>query len=168
MLKKLLFTVLAALPLCLAAQTAKFGVFNSQQIFELMPEKATAEKTLNDVGNKYQEEYKKLQDEFEKKYTELQNLAADTPQSIKDRRLQEIQETQTKIQNFEQMAAQDIQKQQQTLMAPISDKINQAVQAVGAEGGYTLLFDLSVPAVTYIGAGAEDVTAKIKAKLGLQ
>ena len=52
MIKKLLFTVLAALPLCLAAQTTKFGVFNSQQIFDLMPEKATAEKTLNDVGNR--------------------------------------------------------------------------------------------------------------------
>ena len=168
MIKKLLLAVLIAFPMCLAAQTLKFGIVNSQEIFNLMPDKATAESTLQSVAEKYQAELKKLQEEFDKKYQEFQALDETTPQSIKDRRMQELQENNQKIQNFQQMAAQDMQKQQETLLAPITNKIQKAIQAVGAEGGYTFIYDLSIPCVVYTGTGAEDVTAKVKAKLGIQ
>lgn len=168
MIKKLLLAAFIAVPMCLSAQALKFGNVNSQQIFELMPEKANAEKTLVEVSKKYEDEYKKLQDEFNKKYTDFQALPADTPQSIKDRRMQELQENQTKIQNFQQMASQDLQKQQETLLAPITDKLQKAIQAVGAENGFTYIFDLSIPAVVYSGAPSEDVTPLVKAKLGLK
>jgi hypothetical protein len=39
---------------------------------------------------------------------------------------------------------------------------------VGAEGGYTFIYDLSIPAIVYTGTGAEDVSAKVKAKLGIK
>lgn len=168
MIKKLLLAAFIAVPMCLSAQALKFGNVNSQQIFELMPEKATAEKTLVEVSKKYEDEYKKLQDEFNKKYTDFQALAADTPQSIKDRRMQELQENQTKIQNFQQMASQDLQKQQETLLAPITEKLQKAIQAVGAENGFTYIFDLSIPAVVYSGAPSQDITPLVKTKLGLK
>ena len=159
---------LVALPMCIAAQTLKFGTVNSQEIFNLMPDKATAEATLQSVSEKNQTKYTNLQNENEKKNKEFQELGADTPQSIKDRRMQELQENQQKIQNFQQMASQDLQKQQETLLAPITEKIQQAIQAVGAEGGYTFIYDLSIPCVVYTGTGAEDVTPQVKAKLGIK
>ena len=168
MIKRFLLAALVALPMCISAQTLKFGTVNSQEIFNLMPEKATAETTLQSVAEKYQTELQNLQQEFDKKYKEFQELDPTTPQSIKDRRMQELQENNQKIQNFQQMAAQDMQKQQETLLAPITDKIQKAIQAVGAEGGYTFIYDLSIPCVVYTGTGAEDVTAKVKAKLGIQ
>lgn len=168
MIKKILLAALIAFPMCLAAQTFKFGTVNSQEVFNLMPEKTAAETTLQTVSEKYQTEYNNLQQEFEKKFKEYQELDPTTPQSIKDRRAQELQENQQKIQNFQQMAAQDLQKQQETLLAPITEKIQQAIQAVGAEGGYTFIYDLSIPCVVYQGAGAEDVTPLVKAKLGIK
>ena len=168
MIKKFLLAALVAFPMCIAAQTLKFGTVNSQEIFNLMPDKAAAESTLQSVSEKYQTEFNNLQQEFEKKFKEYQELDPSTPQSIKDRRAQELQENQQKIQNFQQMAAQDLQKQQETLLAPITDKIQKAIQAVGAEGGYTFIYDLSIPAVVYTGAGAEDVTPQVKAKLGIK
>ncbi|MEG0011622.1 MAG: OmpH family outer membrane protein [Muribaculaceae bacterium] len=168
MIKKLLLTALIAVPMCLCAQTLKFGNVNSQQIFETMPEKAVAEKTLVEVSKKYEDEYKKLQEEFTKKYTDFQALDAATPQSIKDRRMQELQENQTKIQNFQQMASQDLQKQQEALLAPITEKLQKAIKAVGAENNFTYIFDLSIPAVVYSGAPSQDITPLVKAKLGLK
>ena len=168
MIKKFLLAALVAFPMCIAAQTLKFGTVNSQEIFNLMPDKATAESTLQSVSEKYQTEFNNLQQEFEKKFKEYQELDPSTPQSIKDRRAQELQENQQKIQNFQQMAAQDLQKQQETLLAPITEKIQQAIQAVGAEGGYTFIYDLSIPCVVYTGTGAEDVTPQVKAKLGIK
>lgn len=169
MIKKLLLAVAIALPMCVSAQ-AKFGYMNSQEIFNVMPEKATAENTLKGVAEKYESEYQKLQEEFNKNYAEFKELEKDanTPQSIKERRQQELQEKYNKINNFQQTAAQDIEKQQQTLMAPIQDKLQKAIQSVGAENGFTFIFDLAVPSVAYSGTGATDVTALIKAKLGIK
>ena len=82
--------------------------------------------------------------------------------------MQELHENQQKIQTFQETASQDIQKQQQALLAPIQDKINKAIQAVGAEGGFTFIYDLAVPAVVFTGNGATDVSALVKAKLGIK
>ena len=168
MIKKLLLTALIAVPMCLSAQNLKFGTVNSQQIFEIMPEKDAAEKTLAEVSKKYEEEFKKLQDNFQKQYTEFQSLDENTPKSSQERRMQELQESQNKIQNFQQMAAQDIQKQQEALLAPITEKLQQAIQSVGKENSFTFIYDLSIPSVVYYGAPAEDVTPLVKAKLGLK
>ncbi len=168
MIKKLILAAFLALPMCIAAQTLKFGTVNTQEIFNLMPDKVTAENTLKSVSEKYEAEFKKLQEEFNKKYTEFQALDESTPQSIKDSRMRELQENSQKIQNFQQTAQQEIAKQQETLLAPISDKIQKAIQAVGAEGGFTFIYDLSIPAIVYHGTGAVDATPLVKAKLGIQ
>ena len=168
MIKKLILAAFLALPMCIAAQTLKFGTVNTQEIFNLMPDRVTAENTLKSVSEKYEAEFKKLQEEFNKKYTEFQALDESTPQSIKDSRMRELQENSQKIQNFQQTAQQEIAKQQETLHAPISDKIQKAIQAVGAEGGFTFIYDLSIPAIVYHGTGAVDATPLVKAKLGIQ
>ncbi len=168
MIKKLLIAALVALPMLANAQ--KFGYVNSQEIFNLMPEKATAENTLKAAAEKYDAELKNLQDKFQKDLADFQALEKDanTPAGIKERRQGELEELYQKIQNFQQTASQDLQRQQEQLISPVSQKLQQAIQAVGAEGGYTFVFDLSVPAVVYQGNGAEDISAKVKAKLGIK
>ena len=167
MLKKLLLAALLAAPMCLFAQ-AKLGYVNTTEIFNLMPEKKTAEATIAEVSKKYENEFKALQDEFQKKYGEYQALAQDTPASIKERREQELQELNNKIQNFQDVAGQDMQRQQQTLVAPIQEKIRTAIQSVGAENGFTFIFDMSIPTVLYTGSDAVNVTPLVKTKLNLK
>jgi outer membrane protein len=156
--------------MCFAAQAQKFGYVNTTDIFNVMPEKATAENTLKSVSDKYEAEYKNLQDAFQKKISDYEAADKDatTPQAIKDRHNQELQDDYVKIQNFQQTAAQDLQRQQETLLAPITQKLQNAIQAVGAEGGYTFIFDMSSMSILYTGTGAEDITAKVKAKLGIK
>ena len=168
MFKKLFLAALVAAPLCMNAQ--KFGVVNTSEIFNVMPEKATAENTLKTAADKYETEFKNLQTAFQKKAEDYEAQAKDdkTPQAIKDRHMQELQEEYQKIQNFQQTAAQDLEKQQQQLLAPIQTKLQQAIQAVGAEGGYTCIYDLATPSILYHGTGAEDISAKVKAKLGIK
>ena len=154
-----------AAPACLFAQ-AKIGTVNTQEIFQLMPEVKTAQASLEEVSKKYQTEYKALQDEMDKKYKEYQALEESTPDAIKQRRQQEINELGQKIQNFEQVAGQDMQTQQQKLMAPIQEKIQSAIKAVGDENGYTYI--LEETQVLYRNPSADDVTPKVKAKLNLK
>ena len=119
MIKKLLVAIMIALPMCVAAQAPKFGIVNVNNVFEAMPDKTTAQTTLETASKTYEDEFKKLTDELEKKYTEFQGLAADTPETIKQRRIQEIQEFEQKIQQFRATAQQELQRQQEQLMAPI-------------------------------------------------
>ena len=156
--------------MCLSAQAQKFGYVNTTEIFNIMPDKVTAENQLKSVSDKYEAEFKNLQDAFQKKMADYEAADKDatTPQAIKDRHQQELQDDYMKIQNFQQTAAQDLQRQQDTLLAPITQKIQNAIQAVGAEGGYTFIFDQAAGSILYTGNNAEDVSAKIKAKLGIK
>ena len=60
MIKKILLAVLLAAPMCLSAQTLKFGTVNTQEVFNQMPDKATAENTLKETAAKYDAEGKHL------------------------------------------------------------------------------------------------------------
>ena len=170
MFKRFMLLAIAATTMCLAAQAQKFGYVNTTEIFNVMPDKVTAENQLKAVSDRYEAEFKNLQDAFQKKVNDYDAADKDpnTPQAIKDRHNQELQDDYVKIQNFQQTAAQDLQRQQETLLAPITQKIQNAIQAVGAEGGYAFIFDMSSMAILYTGTGAEDVTAKVKTKLDIR
>ena len=90
----------------------------------------------------------------------------DTPQTIKDRRVSELQELDQKMNQFRATASQDLQHQQEQLMAPIQQKVMTAIQTVGAEGEYTMIFENNAP--IYVGKTVEDITPLVKAKLGLK
>ena len=73
---------------------------------------------------------------------------------------------QTKIQEFQRTASEDLQKQQEQLMAPIQQKVMEAIKGEGAAGNYTMVFENMVP--IYTGSDVEDITPKVKARLGLK
>ena len=132
-----------------------------------MPEKATAEKQLEDLSKQYESEFMKMQEEFTTKYKDFVNSQDSMPENIKQRRMQEIQEIQQRIQNFREVATGDLEEQQAKLLAPLQEKIANAVKAVGQENGFTFIFDMSIPSVLYAGGQAVDATPLVKAKLGL-
>lgn len=169
MFKKLVVILLCAMPFSAFAQY-KFGTVNTQEIFGLMPEKATAEQSLQEVAKKYEDEFVKMREEFNKKYKEFMEESDSLPENIKTRRMQEIQELQQRIQNFQELAQNDIEQQQQQLLAPIEKKLMDAIKSVGAEQKFTYIFDLAspMPVIIYAGDGSEDVTPAVKAKLGLK
>ena len=85
MIKKFLFAAVCICSLSFvsqAQQAFKFGTVNSQEIFMLMPEKATAEQTLQDINKKYEDEFVKIQEEFTKKYKEYMALGDTIPETI--------------------------------------------------------------------------------------
>ena len=167
-MKRILMIALALMPLMLMAQ-AKIAVVNSQELFNLLPEKATAEAQLKALSDKYHAEYELLRGEFDKKYADYQTVATDAsmPETIKDRRIQELQESDKKMREFERRAADDIAAQREALTKPISDKIQAAIRTAGAQGGYDLVLDTAVTPVAYTGPNTTDITPMVKTLLGL-
>ena len=99
---------------------------------------------------------------------EYQKMAENELPAIKERKTRELSDYQQKMQQFEQTAMQDIQKMNNDLMAPVQQKIVQAIESVGREGNFSLI-QLYDPQLTlYHAAPVEDITPAVKAKLGVK
>jgi outer membrane protein len=167
-MKRFLIFAIALMPLMLMAQ-AKIGIVNSQQLFDLMPEKTAAEAQLKAISDRYHAEYELMQAEFDKKYADYQTVAADAamPATIKERRVQELQESDKKMREFERRAAEDIAAQREALTKPIADKVQAAIRMAGQQGGFDLVLDTAVTPVAYTGPNTIDLMPAVKAILGL-
>lgn len=165
MIKKVLLLAALILPMFASAQTLKIGVVDTNEIFAALPETAAAQKTIQEYNTKYETEYNNLLSEMEKQYKDFQAMPDTELPAIKERKARELQDTQQKIQAFEQNAMQDIQKKQEELMAPIMQKIKDAIESVGREGSYSLIQEAQ--SQLYVGAPVENITQKVKSKLGL-
>ena len=165
----MILIALAALPLMLMAQT-RIGIVNSQQLFDLMPEKAAAEAQLQTLSDRYHAEYELLESEFDKKYADYQTVASDpsTPETIKERRVQELQESDKKLREFENRAADDLAKRRVALTQPITDRIQAAIRTVAEQGALDIVFDTAVTPVAYTGPNTIDIMPMVKSYLGLE
>ena len=65
--------------------------------------------------------------------------------------------------------ADEMEELRQKLLAPVQQKIANAIKAVGDEKGYTYIFDLAAGNLVYVATtGAEDATPLVKTKLGIK
>lgn len=167
MFKKILLLIAVLLPMSAFAQ--KFAVVDIQAIMEALPEVAAAQTQLDASKQQFGTELQKIQEELNKLYNEFQAIADDasTPQSIKERRMTEINEKYQKVEQFRLQAEQDLAQQSQQLMAPIQAKIVDAIKAVGQEDGYTAVMPKDDALFIYMGPDVLDVTNAVKGKLGL-
>lgn len=167
-MKKLIALLLMLLPFAgvVNAQEVKIAFVNTQEVFMALPEVADMQKKLEDLNAKYKKELETMQGEYQKKYSDFIAQQDSLTENIKVRRMQEVQDMQQRMDNFVQVAQQDVAKQQQDLLTPIQQKIQDAIKAVGAEKGYTYIIDPQV--LLYQGSNAIDATQFVKAKLGLK
>ena len=163
-MKKLLLTIALVLPLVANAQ--KFGHINSQELFQQMPERAVVQQKMDTLMSQYETQMANMQEEINKKYVDYKQNQATMADAIKQVREQELTEMQQRYELFVQTAQQDIQKKQQELLAPVYEKMQKAVKAVGDANSYTYIFDAA--AMTYISPDANDVTPLVKKELGIK
>ena len=154
-----------------SAQTAKpikLGHLDVQKVMTSMPE---FKKAQDDLAAKEQEIRKELTAMHENYQKLMQEYQANAKLS-RTAKEQEIQGLAERIQNFQQLAQEQMAKTQEDLLAPIITKIQNAVQAVGKEGGFTYIFaatpNFGQGALLYTADNSEDVLPLVKKKLGIQ
>lgn len=113
------------------------GVYDSNRAFNQLPEVVAAQKELADLSSTYEAEYKVLTDNFNKLFNEYQQIQNDSsvPQTIKDRKVQEISEYQKKTEDYAKQATESLQNRQNELMKPLQDKFNAAVSLISSRRG---------------------------------
>lgn len=167
MLKKIALLLLLIAPMSVFAQ--KFAHVKSQEVLTAMPEFTKAQTDIQAMQKQYEDEMKRAQDELMKKYTEYQQEQNNLPKNIQERRQKELQELQEKGMQLQADAQQQLEKSYADMMEPIYKKIEDAIQAVGQEGGYVYVFDLNRTSIPFVNESmSTDVTTTVKTKLGIK
>ena len=147
---------------------AKFGHVNTQEIIQAMPEFAAARTDIEKLTQQYDADLKSMQEELQKKAEAFEKEESTLPENIKTRRNQELQDLYQRIQQTYQDNQQAMQKAQQEKMQAITTKVLDAIKAVGQEGNYVYIMEMGA-GIPYISTTlSTDVTAQVKAKLGLK
>ncbi|MBQ2128419.1 MAG: OmpH family outer membrane protein [Prevotella sp.] len=164
-MKKLLLMLLMFAPMTMMAQ--KFGHVNASEIMQAMPEFTKARTEIEALQKQYEDDLKSMQDELQKKADAFEKEQATLPDNIKQRREAELNEMYQKIQQSYQDNQQALAKAQQEKLSVIQGKLLEAIKAVGEAGGYVYIMDVSA-GIPYISTTlSKDVTAEVKAKLGI-
>ena len=154
-------------PMSVFAQ--KFGHIKMQEIVSVMPEYTKAQADINGMQKDFENEIKRAQDDIAKKYAEYQQDQANLPKNIQERRQKELQELTEKSMLLQQDAQQQLEQSWMQMLQPIVKKIEDAIKAVGQEGGYVYIFDLNSTNIPYVSETlSTDVTAAVKTKLGIK
>ncbi|WP_420321648.1 OmpH family outer membrane protein [Flagellimonas sp.] len=144
---------------------SKVAHINVQQLLQEMPEMKAAQAELKKLQETYRADIESSMTELRNKYTQYSNEATSKSKEENDKRAQELQGFEKNIQEAEQAAVQEMQKKQQELFAPISDKAKAAIDKVAAAEGFDYVIDAS-PGLSLIVAKGKDLLPAVKQELG--
>lgn len=165
MSKKLILLLLIFAPVAMFAQD-KIAYLNAQEIFAQMPEMADARNKLAEKETTIQKQVEAIYNEYMQKANEFSQTPTEelTDAIILDRKKQ-LDQLEERYQSFVQTSQANFEKERDSMIAPIQEKLMKAIQQVGDENGYAYILDRA--AMLYVNPSATDVSAKVKAKLGM-
>lgn len=157
---------LALVSFTFAAQAQKFGYVNTNQILEDLPEVKQADANIAALQKQLENKYKKDLEALQVLYTDVQGKVQSGTLSPKQQETEaaKIKTMEEGLRKFEQESQTKLMTKRNELIQPILDKVNNAIETVGKEGGYQFIFDETV---LLYKESSQDVTAKVKAKLGV-
>jgi outer membrane protein len=147
----------------------KYGHVNTGNILVQIPATKVADdqlKALQDslvangqaMAKKVQEEYMA----FAKAYQE-----GNVPPVEAQKKQAEFEAKEKELIAMEDNIAAIVATKRDELLSPILEKLEKAINEVGKEGGYTMIFDTSVFNALLFAADAGDVEPLVKAKMGI-
>jgi outer membrane protein len=173
-MKKILLTLTACALLILVSGTTSFaqikiGHINTQEILQLMPERDTAAKQFDKFNAEITKNYESMTvavNNLIEVYTRQKDSLSSFIQKAKEA---EIIDMQGKIQNFKEVAQQELDKKQTELMTPIVEKLKKAIKEVAEANKFTYVIDVAGGSLVYFPEDeALNLLPLVKAKLGLK
>ena len=166
-MKKIILVLAAALvALSASAQNLKFAHVNFNELVMLMPEADSARAQMAASQQEAQDTYKSMTDEFQSKYQQYQQKSSTWTSAIRESKEKELTDIQNRIEEFNQSIQQELQQQQNQLMAPIQQKAIDVVNKLAKEGGYIYVFEQS--SLLYVNdSQSTDLTPAARKALGI-
>ena len=160
--------VLAASPI--AAQSAtpglKVGYINSQQILQSAPGRVEADAQIDKELSGFRAQVKRMGDSLNAMVAEFRKAEATLSPTAKETRMRSIQQKEEEYQQRTEQLQQQAQQRQMELIKPITDQVQQVLQAIRQEEGYALIFDVGNGAGVVVAADTTlDLTQRVLTRL---
>ena len=159
-----LCVILAASTAMRAQSTVKLGHIDRQALMLMLPERAAAEKKMQDFAKTLDDRLKAMNQEYQDKLANAQAKADSMTNTERDVATRELQDLQQRISDAQDKAKDDLSKQENELLAPMVDRTNKAIKEVADENHFTYIFDSSTGMVLYSDGGT-DILPLVKAEL---
>jgi len=165
-LKTISFSLVMLLAVSVNAQ--KFGYINTQELISQVPEVKEANSNIETYRKQLQDKYQNMIQSLQGKYQALEQKQAggDISPKMLEAEAVKLKDEEKKIAEFEQSSQQKIVDKSETLLKPLRDKIQTAIDQVAAENGYDYIFDASLGVLLYADK-TTDVSTLVKTKLGI-
>ena len=145
---------------------SKVAHIDVTQLLSAMPEMKAAEAELKKLSETYNADIESSVTELRNKYTQYENEASAKTPEENEKRAQELQGVQKNIGEAQQAAQRELQKKQQELFAPISDKAKAAIEKVANAQGFDYVIDAQAGGGLIVAKG-KDLLADVKKELGI-
>lgn len=165
-MKYIVTLTITLLALSLSAQ--KFGYINSQALIGEIPQVREANAELETIKKQYEKQGQDKVTSLQTKYQALERKQAQGEISPKQLEVeaQALKQEELEIAKFQQDIQQKLYEKSETLLKPIRDKIQTAIDDVANANGYTYIFDRSMGIILYA-EESTDISGLVKAKLGM-
>ena len=163
--KNLITTILFLVVGATMSAQSKIAHINSQALISEMPEVKEAQAQLEKLQTTYHTEIEASMKEYQ---TNLQTYSADAQNQTEvtnQARQKELAGMEQNLQQYQQQAAQDIQKKQADLLKPLIDKARAAIQKVAKAQGFDYVID-ATEGGSLIYPGGKDLMEDVKVELG--
>ena len=144
----------------------KFGHIDSNELLQLMPERAAAETAIQDYAKQLESQLQTMSAEWEAKVGEYQSKETSMTDVIKKTKVKEITDLETRIKEFQTTAQEELKQKENELLKPMIDKAKKAIEEVAKENKYSYIFDSGIGALLYK-PETDDVMPLVKKKLGI-
>jgi outer membrane protein len=144
----------------------KIGVISLAELIPTMPEYKKADTAMNEYNTALQQNYQDMVSEYQQQSSLLasKDTTKYTAAQLEIKR-KDVSDLLVKLQGWQQQAQQMQSQKNQELMAPITKKAMDAIQAVAKENGYAYVISKDQLLVS---PPADDILALVKKKLGLK
>ncbi|MBE8715403.1 OmpH/Skp family outer membrane protein [Sphingobacterium hungaricum] len=173
LLKSAIIIAVAVFSTQLAQAQQKIGHINFGELISSTPEFKNAQEQYKVLQDAKTKELQDMGAAFQKKQTEANDKLLNRSEANKatvDAELQamgeELRTIDTRIQEVQRLAQEELGKKEQELFDPIQKKVLDAINAVAKEKGYAYVFDISGSQIPYF-QGGDDLTPDVKTKLGV-
>lgn len=125
------------------AQQLKVGFVNSQRVLAEAPAVAQAQQTLEREMAGLRASLDSLEQRLQTQQSDLQKQQATLSEQARQQRQQQLQQQFQAYQQRAGQAEQQMQRRQAELVQPVMKRINDIIEAVRREGGFSYIMDSS-------------------------
>lgn len=133
-----------------AEPVSRIGFLSCDSLLKVMPQYAIVQKQMSDLRHAYEAELKRVEDEFNQKYEAFLDGQKEFPRTILLKRQNELQELLKKNVEFKQQGRNDLRRAEQEAMAPLREKMKEAIAKVARKQGLALVVNTDSEACPFI------------------